>query len=53
MEPEKNVAGVAIMALLEACTIKPDFGFEIIMYKTLSQAIKEPIKNLLTFYQKR
>lgn len=29
MEPEKNVAGVAIMALLEALEEKPDFGFDI------------------------
>ena len=29
MEPEKNVAGVAIMALLAALDYKPDFGFDI------------------------
>ena len=29
MEPEKNVAGVAIMALLAALDYEPDFGFDI------------------------
>ncbi len=29
MEPEKNVAGVAIMALLEALDEEPEFGFDI------------------------
>ena len=35
MEPEKNVAGVAIMAMLEAHQLKPNFGFEIVMHKNI------------------
>ena len=35
MEPEKNVAGVAIIAMLKACEVQPDFGFEIEIYKNI------------------
>ena len=34
-EPEKNVAGVAIMALLAACKVQPDFGFELEISKNI------------------
>ncbi len=35
LEPEKNVAGVAIIAMLKACEIQPDFGFEIEIHKKI------------------
>ncbi len=35
MDPEKNVASVAVMAMLEAVEDKPDFGIEIEIYKNI------------------
>lgn len=35
MEAEKNVAGVALMAMLEACNKPPDFGFDIEIHKNI------------------
>ena len=35
MEPEKNVASVAIMAMLKACKNQPDFGFDIEIHKNI------------------
>ena len=35
MEPEKNVATVAIMAMLKACKVQPDFGFDIEIHKNI------------------
>ncbi len=35
MEPEKNVASVAIMAMLKACKVQPDFGFDIEIHKNI------------------
>ena len=35
MEPEKNVASAAIMAMLKACKIQPDFGFDIEIHKNI------------------
>jgi homoserine kinase len=35
MEPENNVASVAIMALLKACKVQPDFGFDIEIHKNI------------------
>ena len=35
MEPEKNVARVAIMALLQALMVQPDFGFDIEIHKKI------------------
>ena len=33
MEPEKNVASVAIMAMLKACQGQPEFGIDIEIHK--------------------
>ena len=35
MEPEQNVAGVAIIAMLKACKVQPDFGFDIEIHKKI------------------
>jgi homoserine kinase len=35
MEAEKNVASVAIMAMLKACKVQPDFGFDIEIHKNI------------------
>lgn len=35
MDPEQNVAGVAIIALLKACEVQPDFGFDIEIHKKI------------------
>lgn len=35
MEPENNVAGVAILAMMEACKETPDFGFDLEIYKNI------------------
>lgn len=35
MDPEKNVASVAVTAMLKACKVPPDFGFDIEIHKNI------------------
>ena len=35
MEPEKNVASAAIISMLKACAVQPDFGIEIEIHKKI------------------
>ena len=51
MEPEKNVAGVAIMALLDALDKKPDFGFDIEIDKRIKKEFPHKFKDDTTEVQ--